>query len=57
MDPMIIVFLLVIVVIAWNAFVQGMRLYLRRKERQRNERDRMNALKNSIATENYFRRY
>jgi len=48
---------LVLGIIAWNVIVQGVRLYLRRKERLENERNRMQALKNKVMIDNYYRRY
>lgn len=48
---------LVLGIIAWNAIVQGVRLYLRRKERLENERNRIQAFKNKDMIDNYYRRY
>ena len=48
---------LVMGIIAWNAIVQGVRLYLRRKERLENDRNRIQTFKNKVMIDNYYRRH
>lgn len=48
---------IVLAIFAWNVIVQGVRLYLRRKERLENERNRIQAFKNKEIIDNYYRRY